>query len=404
MFKWFNSSATRRIYLDHAAASPVCAEALQAMGPFLNGGFGNPSAIHTEGRVTREAIESARTAIARVLEVPAAGVVFVSGGTEGNALAIVGSLTARMQAGQPWSDMEIVSTAIEHPSVSLALSHLASLGVVVKTVPVDSVGLITPAALGAQLSPKTVLVTFAYANSEIGVVQRVRELARTIRAYERRQQRSRILLHVDGAQAPLWLPCQLPRLDVDLLTLDGGKCGGPKGSGALIVRGEVIMSPVLWGGGQERGRRPGTENVSAVVGFAAALLRAQTQWEKRARAVAQVRDAGVAMLKNTLPSAVLNGPIGTDRIANNINISIPGLDTEYAVVVLDSAGIAASTKSACAGAGGGESVVVRSVSGDADRARSTIRFTLGEETTPADLSVMAQTLADHCALMTPLTK
>ncbi|MBY0310365.1 cysteine desulfurase [Patescibacteria group bacterium] len=401
MFRMFQKriAHTRRIYLDHAAATPARPEVVAAMMPYLGDVFGNPSAIHSEGRTAKQAVETARASVAKILNIRPEGVIFTSGGTEGNVLAIEGYLAALHESGRSWADMEVVTTAIEHPSVSESLVRLAQRGVNVRTVTVDGDGFISPTALTAVLSYRTVLVTFAYSNSEIGVVQPAHALARAVRAYERAHSGVVIMIHLDAAQAPLWLPCQLPALAVDMLTLDGGKCGGPKGSGVLALRRNVVLVPVLSGGGQERSRRPGTENVPGIVGIAAALVIAQATYKARATRVAEVRDVAIEHLCTTVPGAVLNGPRGSGRVANNINISLPGVDTEYAVVVLDTAGVAASTKSACAGAGGGESVVVQAVTGDAVRARSTIRLTLGEETTVGDFLQVALVLRQHLALM-----
>jgi cysteine desulfurase len=367
--------------------------------------LGNPSAIHAEGRAQKAVVSEARESVARVLRVRPSGVVFTSGGTESNVLALVGYLKHLHQStGRTYTEMEVISTALEHPSLRNTLASLEARGVTVTTVPVTSEGLITPAALERVLSPRTVLCSFAYANSEIGTVQPVHALARVLRAYERAHSFNRIMLHLDAAQAPLWLPCDLPRLDVDLLTLDGGKCGGPLGSGLLAMRKDVAVLPILFGGGQEGGRRPGTENVVGIVGVSTALILAQKSWHERSEAVASVRDYGIRELATRLPTAVLNGPVGKNRIANNINISLPGVDTEYAVIVLDSAGVAASTKSACAGAGGGESAVVMATTGDAARARSTLRLTLGPETTAADLTYVVTVLAKHLHMMDELTQ
>jgi cysteine desulfurase len=367
-------------------------------------GFGNPSAIHAEGRAARQVVESARVEVAHTLGIRPSGVTFVSGGTEANALAIFGHLAACVAAGRSWSDLEVVSTPLEHPSVSVLLEQLRERGVRVRLVSVTDTGLITPKALVGALSPQTTLVTFAYVNSEIGTVQPVGSLVRAVREWSRTPGRSRITVHLDAAQAPLWLPCQLPRLGVDMLSLDGGKCGGPKGSGAVARHGAVALAPIMSGGGQEHGLRPGTENVSAIAGFAAALTWAQKDCEGRSARIRLVRDEGVRELLTTVPGAVLNGPTGSDRVANNINISIPGMDTEYATVVLDVSGVAVSTKSACAGAGGGVSAVVEAVTGDPARAAATLRLTLGPESVPADVRLAAQILADHRARMDTLTQ
>lgn len=382
----------KRIYLDHAASTPTRPEVIRVMLPYLEESYGNPSAIHAEGREARLAIEEARGRIASVLGVKSAGIVFTSGGTEANNLAIIGYLRQLHQTGRTYESMEVVTTALEHPSISATLSELGEWGVVVKVVVVDGEGKISPSALRAQLSSKTVLCTFAYANSEVGVVQKVHALARELRTFERTHSGVKILLHLDAAQAPLWLPCDLARLDADFVTLDGAKCGGPKGIGVLVARKAGLIAPVTFGGGQESGCRPGTENVAAVVGMAEALSLAQASWRERAERVARVRDEALKLLEQLLPTAVLNGPTGEGRIANNINISLPGFDTEYAVVVLDAAGIAASTKSACAGAGGGESVVVKTITSDAARSRSTLRLTLGPLTTIKELQFAIDTL------------
>jgi cysteine desulfurase len=294
--------------------------------------------------------------------------------------------------------MEIITTELEHPSVIGAVRALEREGVVVKYTPVTAEGLIILSALEQLVTKKTVLFTTAYANSEIGVVQPVGKIARLLRARTSVLQ-SNLIIHIDGAQAPLWLPCQLDRLGVDILTLDGAKCGGPKGVGVVAMKKYQQLSPITYGGGQEGGIRPGTENVAGIVGIGVAISLAQKHYETRARSVMKIRDQAIAYMKNTFPEAVLNGPLGNDRLANNINFSLPGIDTEYAVVYLDRYGVAASTKSACAGAGGGESAVVKVISGDAQRARSTIRLTMSETTSFSELERTLRLLQKHCQLM-----
>lgn len=401
---WRRAQRARRIYLDHAAATPTHPAVLKAMGPWLGAQWGNPSAIHAEGRRARAAVEAARARVATTLGIRPEGVVFTSSGTESNNLAILGYVRSLAARGRRCEDMTVLTTAIEHSSTLETMNELRRLGVMVEVLPVTHEGIVTAATLKAALTQGTVLVTLAYANSEVGTVQAVHALARTLRAFERSSPGTRIALHVDAAQAPLWLPCDLPRLDADLLSLDGGKCGGPKGSGVIAFRKDVEISPILFGGGQEGGKRPGTENVAAIVGIAEALSLAQASYEERARKVSRVRDAAIARLCAALPEAVLNGPMGEERLANNINLSLPGLDTEYAVVVLDTAGIAASTKSACAGAGGGESAVVLTLSGDAARSRSTLRLTLGEETSLTDFDRVGAVLQEFCIRQSGLTQ
>jgi len=268
--------------------------------------------------------------------------------------------------------------------------------VTVQYMEVDTEGVIITQSLQDILTEKTVMVSFAYANSEIGVVQPVGKLARVVRTTEK-QMGMRVVVHVDAAQAPLWLPCQMERLLVDIMTLDAGKCYGPKGVGVLAMRHGVALAPVMYGGPQERSLRPATENTAGIVGAVEAICIAQEGMQKRVQKVSALRDKALKQLQQ-IEGMVINGSLGY-RIANNINISIPGIDSEFAVVTLDVAGIACSTKSACSGAGGQGSAVVRTISGDPARAGSTIRFTLGEETTSRELTKAVEVLRLHVLKM-----
>lgn len=394
----------KRIYLDFAAATPLDPAVGAAMRPWERLWYANPSAIHQEGVRARLAIEDARQNVARVLGIRPEGVLFTGSGTESNNLAILGYIKyLARERGVAYRDMEIITSPIEHPSIGSLLPIITATGVTVRMVSVDSEGKISPEALRAQLNEKTVLVIFSYANSEIGVIQPVARLARVVREAEK-QFGTKIKIHLDGAQAPLWLPCEMARLGVDTCALDAGKCFGPKGVGVLAVRGEVSLLPIMYGGGQEFGLRPGTEAVASIVGAATALVRAQAGYAARSAKVALVRDAAIDMLHVELPGVILNGPVAADRLANNINISLPGFDTEYAVVYLDTYGVAASTKSACAGAGGGESLVVKAISDDSVRARATIRFTLGPKSTTTEVMRAIAILKRFCVKMAPLTK
>ncbi len=385
-----------RVYLDHAAATPLLSEVVAAMRAVEDEHFANPSAVHQEGVAARQVVEGARAELARLLRIRETGIVFTGSGTESNNLAIVGALYAKHQAGTAFADMEVITTAIEHPSVSVTMGYLKSLGVTVHMVAVDTEGHIVEDDFKQLLSPKTVLVSFAYVNSEVGVVQHVSRLARAVRAYERAPG-IRVLVHLDAAQAPLWLPCQLDQVHADVLSLDAGKCGGPKGVGVVAMRHGVELAPVMFGGPQERGLRPATENVVGIVGAVTAFGLAQTHYEARAKAAAALRDGFMEELLH-MEGVVINGG-RESRVANNVNISLPGLDSEFAVVSLDVAGIACSTKSACSGAGGGGSAVVLAMTGDAARALSTIRFSLGPNTTAAELSRAATVLREHVQKM-----
>ena len=393
----------KRIYLDHAAATPLHPHVLEKMLPFLTEDYGNPSAIHTEGQVARQAIAEARQTVATLLGVKSQSILFTGSGTESNNLAILGHLEYLYQTGRSYSDMEIITTRIEHPSLLALVPVLEARGVKVNFLPVDECGVVILAALPELLNKKTALIALAYANSEVGTIQPIKRLVRQVRQYER-QEGITITVHVDAAQAPLWLPCGLEQLGVDFLALDAGKCRGPKGVGILAAKRPKQLAPILFGGGQERGKRPGTENVAGIVGASEALKRAGEGYQVRAASVSKVRDEGLAWLTLRLPEAIVNGARGVDRLPNNLNISLPGFDTEYAVVFLDAHGVAASTKSACAGTGSGMSHVVVEMSHDVGRAKSTLRLTLGEETTKADIKHTLDLLVEYCAKMKTLTQ
>ncbi len=385
---------TKRIYLDYAAATPMTAAAAAAMTRFLSEDFGNPGGIHKEGVVAKRALEEFRTVTARLLQVQESGVVFTSGGTESNNLAIRGIVESLRTAGRDYESMTIVSTNLEHPATLRTLEAVAARGVRVVYVPVKSDGQLDLPVLRTLIDPSVVLVTLAYVNSEVGVITDCRAVRRILYVVEKKTD-TKILLHIDGAQAPLWLPCDLPRLGADLLSLDGGKCGGGKGIGALVMKKGVAIEPVLRGGGQEMGLRPGTEPVHLVAAFTTALGEAQSGWQQRSEKVAAVRDYALAEIARQIPATVVNGPEGEARVANNVHISIPGLDAEFAVITLDTHGVAVSTKSACSSKGGGASSVVLAMSGDNERALSTLRFTLGPDTTTADIDAMLAVLTKH---------
>ena len=378
------------------------------MKPFLTEKFANASAVHQEGAEARRAVEDARGRVATALQVRPEFVTFTSGGTESNNLAILGIVEHLLSLGKTSGDMEVVTTRIEHPSVLNTMMALEKRGVEVKYVGVDAKGFVSIQELQSLLSAKTVLFSVAYANSEIGVVQKVHAIKKALDAAEKKF-KTKIMFHLDAAQAPLWLSCKFDTLQADLLALDVGKCHGPKGVGVLVRSRRATLASTLFGGGQESGLRPGTENVAGMVGASVALTEAQKDFKTRAQIVAKIRDAGIEHLLKEIPQSVLNGPTGEDRLANNINISIPGLDTEFATVVLDKHGFAVSTKSACAGAGGGESVVVQAISDDPARscppelaqarARSTLRISLSPQTTFQNLKDLTKVLKAHLEKM-----
>jgi cysteine desulfurase len=395
------SSQKPRIHLDYASATPVHPDVYSAMQPYFSDEWANPSAIYREGVQARAVIESARIELARTLRVKPSEITFTSGGTEANNLALIGVIEAERNAGREYIDMEIISTRIEHPSILETLAYLERKGVTIRYGSVDAEGCVNPEQVATLLSTKTILCTFGYVNAEIGVVQDIKKLTRMVRAWNETHHAS-VYVHTDASQAPLWLPCALDALGVDLMTLDAGKCYGPKGAGVLIHRATVSLQAVTHGGGQESRLRSGTENTALIVGCVRALVRAQASQVSRSQATAVLRDTFFDLLIKAIPGVMINGS-RTARVANNVNISIPGIDTEYAVITLDAKGIAVSTRSACSAVGSAGSYVVREMTHDAGRAEKTLRCTLGESTSKEDIEYTVQVLRAHVAHMRSTT-
>lgn len=386
-----------RIHLDYASTTPVVTEVFDAMRPYFNEAWANPSAIYKEGVQARKVVEDVRTELARTLKIRPLDVTFTSGGTESNNLALIGVIEALHNEGRKYEEMEIISTKIEHPSILETLKYLEKRGVGIVYVPITEDGQINVSALETLLNTKTVMVTCAYVNSEVGVLQDIKKITRTVRAWND-SQKAQVYVHTDASQAPLWLSCELDRLGVDLMTLDAGKCYGPKGVGVLAHRHWVKIVPIMHGGGQEQGLRSGTENTALIVGCVKAVVRAQKNYEARSLETTRLREKLFKFIENEIPEAIVNGS-RESRVANNVNISLPGFDTEYAVIWLDSKGIATSTKSACGSKESTGSNVVREVTQDNERALSTLRFTLGEETTEEDLKEAVKIMKEYIELM-----
>ena len=375
----------REIYLDHAATTPLRAEALQAMMPYLQEAFGNPSSIHAVGQRARKALEDARDVVAKALECRANEVVFTSGGTESDNAAIKGGAMALRPTGN-----HVITTAIEHHAVLHTCHQLESMGCDVTYVPVDGAGLVDPRDVLDAITDQTVLVSVMYANNEIGTVQPVAEIARLVKEKAKEQGRT-ILVHTDAVQAAGYLDLSVKTLGVDLLSLSGHKFHGPKGAGVLFVRRGTPFSPLLMGGGQERERRSGTENVPAIVGMAVALRLAELEREAASTHSAALRDRLAAGIMERVPGTILNGH-PTNRLPNNVNVCFPGLEAEPVLLGLDLKGIYASSGSACSTASLEPSHVLTAIGRPADIARGSLRVTVGRATTEDDADYFLETL------------
>lgn len=371
------------VYLDHAATTPTDPQVLAAMLPYFGECYGNPSSIYRLGRESLQALDNARSTVAAVLHCNPKEIVFTGGGSESDNLAIKGAALAQRQRGK---GQHIVTCAIEHHAVLHACEHLETLGFEVTVVPVTGQGLVEPEAFRAALRPDTVLATIMYANNEIGVVQPIAELGAICR--ERG-----ILFHTDAVQAGGALSLDVRELNVDLLTLTAHKFYGPKGTGALYVRQGTPLTPQINGGGQERRRRAGTENVPGIVGFAHALRLAE---ERRTADVAHytaLRERLSAGLLDRIPLTYLNGH-PTRRLPNNVNVSFDFVDGESILLLLDQQGFCASAGSACTAGAVEPSHVLIALGVSPERAVGTIRFTVGRSTSTADVDRLLDALPE----------
>ncbi len=369
------------IFLDAAATTPVRREVLDAMWPYLTGEFGNPSSHHSLGEAAAAALADARAAVATVLGCRAGEVTFTSGGTEADNLAVKGIALAR-QAADPRFNRVVVS-AIEHPAVEESARYLERFhGFAVDVVPVDRAGRVTPEALAAMLGPETAVVSVMYANNEVGTVQPIAELAALARAQG-------IPFHTDAVQAAGWLRLDVKALDVDALSISGHKLGAPKGCGVLYVRGRTRIEPLVHGGGQERGRRSGTENVAGAVGLATALTLAQRDQAAMGPRVTELRDGFVAAVLGGVPGAFLTGH-PTGRLPSVASFCFPGTSGESVLLELERQGVVCSSGSACAAGSDAPSPVLTALGIPAEVAQTAVRFSFDSSVGAADLEAAAR--------------
>lgn len=386
----------KRIYLDNAAATPVDAGVMKVVSATLKKFPGNPSALHKEGVMARQALEVARGQIAGVLSAHADEIVFTSGATEANNMAIVG--VVRAARTQSVAHPHIIVSAIEHPSVLEVVRALEREGVLVDYLPVDQRGLVDLKELRKLITPETVLVSVMYANNEIGTIEPIREIAKEIRHAHKMHNSSYPYFHTDAAQAANYLDLSTPSLGVDLMTLSSGKTYGPRGIGALFIKRGVKIAPLMYGGEHEGARRPGTEPVALAVGFAEALTLAQKMKVKESARVQKLRDALAQNILKKIPGSTVNGGL-TCALPNIMNISFPNIESELLVIYLDAAGIAVSGKSACKSVEGGASHVILAIGKAETEQAGAIRFSLGRETTSTDITYTTKELSRIASLL-----
>lgn len=377
--------------MDNAATTPLRPEVILAMKPYWNHFFGNPGSITKIGVLARQAVENSRKSISECLKARPQEITFTSGGTESNNLAIFGVVNNLEKRGMKISDMHFITSNIEHSSIIECFKELERRGAKVDYLAVNKSGIIEIKDLRKIIKPNTVLVSIHYANSEIGVVQPIKDIAKEIRhANKTHQGEPLIVFHTDASQAGLSLNLNILELGVDMMTLDAQKIYGPKGVGILFKKATVEISPIIFGGGQEKGLRSGTENVSLVVGMSKALEIARIDFVKNAKKIKILRDYLWQKIQKDIPESVLNGDL-ENRLPNNLNISIPGIDSEFTVFCLDEEGIVCSTRSACKQDDGG-SAVVRALGRLGGLEKSTLRFSLGEDSNKKDIDYVVYVL------------
>jgi cysteine desulfurase len=373
------------IYADNGATTRLNPAAAQAMLACWEE-YGNPSSLHEMGRRAAQRLWQARETMASCLDCQPKEIVFTSGGTEGDTWALRAAAALGKAQGKP----HILSTAFEHPAVLNALNQLEGEGFSVELLPVGSLGTVTARQVEEALRPDTCLVSIMYANNEIGSVLPIGEIGRVCREHG-------VLFHSDGVQAVGQLPISVKRDKLDLLTLSAHKFGGPKGVGAVYVREGVSLPPLLPGGGQEQGRRGGTENVPGVVGMAAALEESLSHLEERTRRVTALRDRLISGLSQ-IPDSVLNGdPV--HRLPGNVNFSFGGVEGESLLALLDGEGICASGGSACSAGSIHPSHVLTAIGRSPELARGTLRLTLGGDNTPEECEEILRAVTDTVTLL-----
>lgn len=379
------------IYLDSAATSAVRREVLEAMWPYLTGDFGNPSSHHTVGESAARALAEARATVADWLGCRSGDIVFTSGGTEADNLAVKGIALATPRG------RHIVTTRIEHEAVLESVDYLVRRhGFEVTFVPVDADGLIDPRDFEAALRDDTTLATVMLANNEVGTVQPIAALAEL--AHVRG-----VPFHTDAVQAAGWLDLDVTALGVDALSVSGHKLGAPKGIGALYVRGRIPLEPVLHGGGQERGRRSGTENVAGAVGLAAAIRLGAEGREARSAAATEARDAFIAGVLEQVPGAKLTGhPVL--RLPATASFVFPGTSGESVLLELERRGIVSSSGSACAAGSDEASHVLVALGFEESVAQTAVRFSWGPEISRERLVGVADAVADAVRSVASITQ
>lgn len=369
----------RRVYADHAATTPLHPAAREAMLPFLEHNFGNPSSIHRAGQEAARAVAEARASVAALIGADEREIIFTSGGTEADNLAIFGAAYSSLRRN---GADEIITSSVEHHAVLTACEELGRRGFRVTLLPVDAHGVVDPDAAADAISHRTILVSVMHANNEVGTLQPIEKIGAVCR--ERG-----VLFHTDAVQTVGHLPVDVSDMPVDLLSMSAHKLYGPKGVGALYVRKGVKLAPLLYGGGHEKGLRSGTENVPGIVGFGAAAQAAKQEMGSEAIRLVSLRDRLLEELPQRLPAAVVSGH-PSQRLPGLASFCIEGVEGESLLLALDEEGIAASSGSACTTGSLEPSHVLLAMGVEPDLARGHLRLSLGRGNTDQDIAYLLE--------------
>jgi cysteine desulfurase len=367
------------IYLDHAATTPVRPEVLEAMLPFYGPRFGNPSSMHRWGRDARTALDEARERVARCLGASADEICFTSGGTEADNIAILGAWRSRSHEGRN----AIVTTPIEHKAVLGAVHQAAREGADERLCAVSQLGVVERDSFASLLRDDTAIASAMWVNNEVGTIQPIAELAQLAKA-------SGSLFHTDGVQAFGKVAIDAKAIPFDVLSVSGHKIGAPKGIGAVFIRRGTTIAPLFHGGEQDRGRRPGTENVAATIGFARAAELAVAEREEECARLERLRNRLEEAILARVPDAVIHGRGASHRAPHVLNVSVAGTDSESMLMALDLRGIACSAGSACQSGSVNPSHVLEAMGVAPEIASAAIRMSLGSLTTEASIDRVAE--------------
>jgi len=378
----------REVYFDHAATTYMDPAVLKAMQPYFSDEFGNPSSLYHKGREANGVVNDARRNIALVLHALPENIIFTSGGTESDNLAIYGIARAHANKGK-----HIITTKIEHHAVLYPLDDLQKQGWDITYINVDKHGLVDAQDVIQAIRPDTVLITIMYANNEIGTIEPIAEIGRELLRYRKANGTAFPYFHTDACQAAGYLDLDVEKLHVDLMTINGSKIYGPKGVGMLYVRRGVKLSPILLGGSQEKKMRAGTENVPGIVGLAKALELAQKKSEVEVKRLRHLTNYLWKNIEEKIDGLKLNGPeVGDLRLPNNLNVTFMNVEGEAMLLYLDEYGIMASTGSACTADSLDPSHVLMAIGLPYEYAHGSLRFTLGHSNDQGDIDYMMKYL------------